>query len=141
MANEIRNYILAIIIFTAFIVGGTSMFIEFKVSKPEFPSDERFERFNDTFNTYLDVNKTTSQVRSRIEQSNATLGVFGGLNSLILTTWNTFKLTASSYSFMNEAFLGTNSIFGIPTWVAGLISTAIVVIIIYGIIKYIFRTG
>jgi len=140
MAEEIRNYIIGIIVFTAFIMGGVALMGELRKSDLGYATDERFSEFNNTFNVYNDLDDSIGNMETGITNTNSTdYGTFGVLNSLIASSWQTLRLMFSSLDFMDNVIGGT-VLFGIPSWMASLAIMAITVIIIFAIFAYIFRS-
>jgi len=138
--SDIGNYIISIIIFTFFIVGGISMIASFSSYDNTFIGDaEKYQEFNNSFNTYDDIQDNVGDIESSIKNTEADAGLFGFLNALIGSAWNTLKLTFSSFTFMTSAFLGLNTVFGIPVWIPTLIGLIITIIIAFAIYKAIFQ--
>ncbi len=137
--NEISKYIIGIIIFTLFIMGGIAMIGEFGLVDPSFIADDRYTQFNDTFNKYTDVTAQADTLQEDIEGADTDWGAFGVLNSLIGVAWNTVTTIFTSFSFMNDAFIGLNTIFGVPIWVSSLIIAIVIIIIVFAIISAIFQ--
>ena len=133
------TYILAIILFTFFIMGGVALIGEFRSADPTFMSDPQTVAFNSTFNRYSSLTTSVNSLQSSISDAGNEWGVFGVLNALIGSAWNALRLLFSSLSFMNAVFLGLG-MFGVPSWVGGLASLVVVVIIAFAIYSAIFRT-
>ena len=133
------HYIIGILVFTLFIVGGVSMISILRQTDDTFASEERFEQFNSTFNVYNDVESKVGQLEDSVTNQEVDLGVFGVLNALINSAWQTLKLSISSFSFMNAVFLGTHTVFGVPAWVGGLLILAVSVMFVFAIFSAIFQ--
>lgn len=134
-----RHYIIGIIIFTLFIVGGVSMLSEQSSVNPSMLTDDKFQRFNQTFDVMGDVTEEVDDLETSIKSSDPDQGLFGVLNSLINSAWNTLSLIFDSFSFMDGVWEGTNKIFGIPVWVATLISGLVTILFAFAIWSAIFQ--
>lgn len=137
--HKVSTYIIGILIFTMFIYGGISMISEFASVDSSFIDANKFSKFNNTFNKYNDVVSETDNLESSITNSDSDFGVFGVLNGLINTAWNTMVTIFSSFSFMDSAFNGLTEFLGVPTWTIGLILSIITIILIFAIIGAIFQ--
>lgn len=136
---KISHYIMGIIVFTFFIMAGTSMILEFRATDATFAVGDEFTDFNDTFNTYSDATSSIGSLETSITGADPDPGAFGTLNALISTGWNTLRTTISSFGFMNNVFLGSNKIFGVPAWIAGLARLVVTVIFVFSIFSAIFQ--
>jgi len=136
---EIRNYIIGIIIFVFFIVGGLAMMGILYKDKASITGDESYTQFNKTFNKLDQVTDKVEGLQSSIEDAEPEQGLFGVLNSLISTAWNSLKLVFTSFGFMNGVFSGMYAIFGVPSWIPALIMLIVVVIIAFEIWRAIFQ--
>lgn len=134
-----RHYIIGILMFTFIIVGGVSMFGEFRSVYPSFGTDDEYDQFNRSFNKLTEVTIQINKLESNINSTDPEPGLFGFLNSLISSAWNTIKLLFSSFDFMDEAFEGLYTMFGVPKWVGNIIMSLITVIISFAIYTAIFQ--
>lgn len=140
MAEEIRNYILGMIVFVAFIVGTVAIVAELRQSDSTFGTTDQFADFNESFNIYDDLNTEVAGLRSTIESRNST-GFFadlGVIDSLISSAWYSLTLIFSSFEFFETAISST-VMFGVPAWIPALAISAITIIIVFAIFAYIFR--
>lgn len=133
------HYIIGIIVFTAFIVGGVSMLSIFREADPTFIDDTRFNQFNETFNVYEDVDEKVGELEEGIQGADTDFGLFGVLNSLINSAWQTLKLTMTSFGFMSSVFGGLYGVFAIPAWAGALILLAVSVMFVFAIFSAIFQ--
>lgn len=133
------NYIIGIILFTIFIVGGVAMISIFNEKDSTFASDEKFTDFNKSFNKMNEVTESVESLEEGITGARPDVGVFGVLNALIQSSWNSLKLIISSFGFMTDVFAALSTVFGIPTWVGTLISLLVTVILVFGIWGAIFQ--
>lgn len=138
MVEEIKKYIIGVIVFTIFIVGGVSLLGYLNDADPTF-SNSDLTQFNKSFNKLNDVTSSTSNLKSSVEEADPDLGFFGVLNALVSSAWNTLKLTFTSFSFMEDVFINGSNIFGIPNWISTLIVGIITTIICFAIYKAIFK--
>jgi len=140
MGNTLPSqYITGIILFTLFITGGLFLISTLKDKNPALITDDTYNQFNDTFNKYDDVSTEVNTLQNTITNSSTDFGAFGVLNSLISTGWNSLKLIFRSFDFMNDAFNGLTSFFGIPSWVGGMIILIVSVMLIFAIFGAIFQ--
>lgn len=134
-----RHYIFGIIMFTFIIVGGVSLLTTLRESDSSFASDSRFGEFNKSFNKMEEVTGEVGTLKSSITGSDPEWGLFGVLNALIMGVWQAIKLIFTGLDFMTTAFFGLTTVFGVPSWVGGLIMLFISVILIFTIWSIIFQ--
>lgn len=128
-----RTYIIGIIIFCLFIVGGVSLLASFGVNSTQVTD------FNTTFDKMNDVTDVTSDLRGSIENADTDFGAFGVLNSLISSAWQSLRLLFTSLGFMEDAYTGLNTFFGVPAWIPALLGSIVIVIIAFAIFGAIFQ--
>ena len=132
--TTIRHYIFGIILFTFFIVGGVSVLYSLGASNPDMISDSRFVKFNESFNKMDLVQEEVSKIETNV---NSTQPGDSPLNNLITGAWQTLRLIGSSFGFMDDVFIATYTVFGIPRWIANVVImllTVLVAFVIYGLI-------
>jgi len=132
--TNIRHYIFGIILFTFFIVGGVSVIVNLAVSNPSMVSDDRFVQFNNSFNKMDLVESRVNAIETNV---NSTTAGENPLNNLITGAWQTLRLIGSSFSFMDDVFVATYTLFGIPRWIGNIVMMLITVLfafVIYGLI-------
>lgn len=134
-----RQYIIGILIFSMFIVGGTSLMSNFFEKDPTFGDKDKFSQFNDTFNIMDDVSDRVDALESSVVSVDTDPGLWGTLSALTLGVWNSLGLLFSSFGFMDTVFNGFESIFGIPGWVGGTIIAIITVMLVFSIISAILQ--
>jgi hypothetical protein len=142
MAGEIlpRHYIYGIIMFTLVIVGGLTLLGDFINESPEIAEDSKYTEFSEALDVQDDILATTEDMRSDIESYDATeFGVFGVLNALINSAWNTLKLLLNSLDFMASAITGGAIVFDIPTWIPTLIIALVTILVVFSIYSAIFQ--
>lgn len=134
-----RHYIMGIVIFTIFIVGGVSMMGIFAETDPTFTDSDKFTQFNDSFDVMSDVTTEVDDLESSITNADTDFGALGVLNSLISGAWQSLRLVFSSFEFMDGVWSGTNYIFGVPIWVASMITLLVTVLLVFAIWSAIFQ--
>lgn len=134
-----RHYLIGILIFTLFIVGGVSIFSILEEGQTGFTDDDRYNRFNRSFNTLNDVTDSVGELENTVDDADTDFGTFGVLNSLINSAWQGLKLMLSSFTFMDDAFEGMEDVFGIPWWIPAIISLLVTVLILFAIYSAIFQ--
>lgn len=135
----LRHYIWGVIAFTLFIVGGVSMLGIMKAEDTTFATEDSYTRFNESFNQLTEVTETVEGLQSGIINAETDFGVFGVLNALISSSWQSLKLTFTSFSLMNAAYTGLSAVFGVPAWIPGLIILSVIVLIAFTIWSAIFQ--
>lgn len=134
-----RHYIIGIIIFTFFIVGGTSMLSLMGAEDAAFAGDEQLQHFNRTFNIQSSITQEVGDLEDSVSQADLDPGPFGMLNALISSSWTSLALMFDSFSFMNSVLDGLSSVFGVPGWIPILIGLIITVILVFAIFGAIFQ--
>lgn len=133
------QYIIGIILFTFVMVAGVAFLAEMNSVDPTFTDDPKMEQFNDTFNKMSDVTSNVDSLQSNIEDADTDFGTFGVLNSLISSGWQTLKLLFSSFSFMDSAYAGLSTFFGLPAWIPLFIGMLVTVMLAFAIYAAIFQ--
>jgi len=134
-----RNYIIGIVMFTFFIVAGMSMLGIFAGYDATFASEEKYTKFNESFNVLNDVSNEVEGLEDTITEADTDFGFFGVLNSLISSSWQALKLLFTSLSFMTNVYGGLTAIFGVPAWIPIIIGLVVTVIITFSIFSAIFQ--
>ena len=132
--TNIRHYIFGIILFTFFIVGGVAFILELATSNPAMIDDDRFTQFNSSFNKMELLQGKVDDIETNINQTEPG---DSPLNNLITGSWQTLRLIGSTFSFMDDIFIATYTIFGIPKWISQIVMmliTALLAFVIYGLI-------
>lgn len=135
-----RTYIYGVIIMMFFIVGGVGILSEFKAADSNFDASDKTGEFNRTFNKIDQVTTEVDDLKSNIEDADTDFGLFGVLNALISSAWQSLKLLFSSFGFMTAIFNGLESVFGIPAWIPLIIGLFVTVTLVFAIYKMIFQT-
>jgi len=134
-----RHYIIGIILFTLFIIGGIAMIGEFRTVDSSFVDNNKFASFNNTFNVYDDVTTEVGGLKGNIENADTDFGLFGVLNSLISSAWQTLRLLFTSFGFMDAVFNGLEGFLGVPGWVGALLILLVTVLLVFAIYSAIFQ--
>jgi hypothetical protein len=134
-----RHYLFGVLAFTLFIVAGVSLLGIFKAQDPSFATDDSYARFNASFNQLEDVSTTVGALQTGITNSDTDFGVFGVLNALISSAWQSLKLMFTSFGIMNDAYNGLSTVFGVPSWIPGLVILAVIIMIAFTIYSAIFQ--
>lgn len=128
----ISDYIVGTIVFTFIIVGCVAMIGLMRQGNPDF-NDERFSKFNSTFNSYDELDRQVNQIQSDVESGDTSWGITDVLNAIVYNAWNTLKNIYNSFGFMTQAILGLNTFFGMPIWIPAMALMAITVLITFSI--------
>lgn len=133
------TYIIAIIVFTLFIVGGISMMTTFRDTDTTYATDDKFSEFNSTFDVYTETTEKIEDLSSSITNADTDFGILGVLNGLILAAWQSLKLLLTNWAFMNTVFMGLYTIFGVPAWIPSLIILAVSVMFVFALYSAFFQ--
>lgn len=134
-----RHYLQGILMFCGVIVLGLSLILAFQDTNSSFVDQPEFDSFNQSYNLFNDLQEETNTLKANVEGADTDFGLFGVLNSLINSGWNSLKLLFTGLSFMNSAFIGLSTIFGLPPIVLGLATTAVSILIFFAIYSVIFQ--
>ena len=109
------------------------------VNSSSLTNDPDYVAFNSTFNKLEATSAQVDTLETGITQAEPEQGLFGVLNSLISTAWNSLKLIYSSFGFMTTAYEGLSTVFGVPVWIPLIIGAVVIVIITFQIWGAIFQ--
>lgn len=138
---KISNYLIGIVLFCFIIVGGVSVMGILRNADSSFGGDH-YSSFNKSFNVMDDIETEVTDLQTGIESTeDQDFGTFGVLNALISKSWQSLRLFVSSFSFMNSAFSGATTVFGVPAWIPTLAGLIIAIVIIFAILSAIFQRG
>lgn len=135
MNAKISTYLVGVVMFTFFIVGGLAMIAMFNDSDSTFIDTNKYNSFNQSVNKYQDVTESLGD----IEESVTSASGGSSLSDLIQVAWNTLKSLPTLFSFMTSAYFGLADFFGVPLWIPALLGTIVVIIIIFAIWGAIFQ--
>lgn len=133
MAVRPSTYIIGILVFTAFIMAGTTFMGTLRESDPTYADDTTFSDFNNTFNVYDEASGEIGTLGAGLTNSTTDFGDLGVLNALIMSAWQSLRLLLSSFGFMNAVFGGLSTVLGVPAWVGGLIILGVTVMFVFSI--------
>lgn len=140
MAEEIKNYLIGIIIATMFIVGTVSLINAFRADNPEMIPSSKFQELNNSFNIQQNLTDEINDLQSSFQNIDSTKwGTFGVLYGLMDSAWQTFKFTLSNFNFITKSMTGFTTILGVPAWFVGLLTLIIIVIVVYEILGAIIQ--
>jgi hypothetical protein len=135
-----RSYVYGIIAFTLVIAGFMAMYADFSAVSPSMLGSPQYGAFNSTFNTYNNVTSSVSILSSGITDADAEIGIFGVLNGLINTAWNSLKFIFTSFGFMSGVAGGLTTVFGVPLWIVSLLLLFVTVMLVFTIWSAIFQS-
>ena len=135
-----RDLIFGIIIFGIILMGGVSLISIFGEKNSAYINDDMFGTFNTTSNTLMqDINTKVSSINSSIGSDTVDPGLFGFLDKLVNTGWNTIKLLGDTLSFADKAYYAISDSLGIPSWIMNSIILLIIVVIIFSVLSAVFQ--
>lgn len=136
-----RHYVFGMIAFAFLIMAGATLIAEFNQGE-QMASSEDIQRFNNSFNKIEEVQDLTGGLQQSIENADTegNWGIFGVLNSLIASAWQTLKTFFASIGFMNAVFTALPAYFpGFPSWIPALVISIIASMIVFAIFSLIFQ--
>ena len=137
---KISTYLIGIIMFTLFVVGGMFMINSIAEYDSSFMEHQRYQQFENIVDQYDKVNESLSGLsagildESQVDQSN-----IGVLSSLIQTAWNGLKALPATFAFMNVMIVNLASFFGVPAFIPGLLILVIGIIVLFSILGAVFQ--
>jgi len=135
----IRHYLIGVVMFCLIVVSGISMLGIMKDKDPTFATSDKYSQFNESFNRLNDVTGAVNNIQAGITNEKGDPGLFGVLNNLIMSSWQSIKLFFLSFGIMNAAYSGLSAIFGIPAWITGLAGLLVTILIGFTIYSAIFQ--
>lgn len=139
MDKGMSEYLIAILIFCLLTSVGLFVMGNFVTKDPTIVDTSVYGDFADKFNKTSKATSEINNLYSDISSKDNNVGLFGFLDTLIGSAWNTLILLGSSFSFMNDAFYGMTKFIGIPIFVPLIITTTITVILLFAIVAALFR--
>lgn len=134
-----RTYVYGLILFTLVTVAGISMLSIYGADNPAALTG-KYTQFNESMNKLADVNTEINSLDTSVQGNDPDPGTFGVLNGLINGAWQTLRLMGSSFSFMTDAYDAMGDIFGVPSWIPGLVALLITAMVVFAIFSAIFQT-
>lgn len=140
MPEELKQIWISVVIFTIFIVGGISIMSLFMSDNPGMIPANDFSEFNNSFNTYADLNSQVGSLDNGVRDTNSTdPGQFGVLNGLINSAWQTLRTTTVSMHFIYSTLGAIPLMFPVPVWFMTLVGLIITITVVYAIWGAIFQ--
>lgn len=133
-----RTYVIGILLFGIIITGFVSLFSQVGDDLRGDESEISVEQFNKTFNQLDNAKESTENLKNKLTGDDKDWGIWGVLNALIGSAWETLKILFTSFSFMNVAFYGL-AMFGIPSWFISGIIAIITTILVFAVISAILK--
>ena len=135
-----RVLISSFIVFTIILLGGIGWMSSLNDAKGGgFVNNEAFSKFNSSFNKYSDVVSSTSALKDNLVDAQPKKGLFGVLDSLIDVAWGGIRSIFSSFTFLTTAWVGLGSVFGLPSWFISLLSSLVIVALVFSVYSLIFQ--
>lgn len=95
---------------------------------------------NKTITYYQGLQSSTETIEGNIKNAETQQGLLGALNGLIQTAWGSLKNLFSTLGFINDYMSYTSTkVLGIPSFVAVLLWSIIIIIIAFSIWSAIFQ--
>lgn len=133
-----RDYLVGIILFTLIIVGGVSLIDIFHSADSAFVDQDKYNKFNETFNIKNEVDTSVQNVRNSIISQNLPAPI-EFIATMFLTAFQALMSLFTSLSFMDAVFTGLYTVFGIPAWVSSLLISLVTIMIVFSIISAILQ--
>lgn len=138
--DDIKSYMIGVIVFVAVISSGVFMFGEFKSLDTSLDSSNELGQFNQSLNKANNITTSVEGIQDSITSVNPdNAGVIGWLNVLVGSAYNGLQAIFGSIDFMSIVADESAEIFGIPTFIISLLLLIIILIIGFGIWAAIFR--
>lgn len=134
-----RDYLYAIVFFVLIIVSVVVLIGEFQAVKPSYVNAEQLSEFNSSFNVQKEIVSKTEDLESNIVNADTDPGLFGVLNALLGSAWNSLRLMFSSFSFMDGVLEGFEKVFGIPSYIHLLVGTLITIMLVFSFLSALFQ--
>jgi len=107
-----RHYVFGIIFFTLVISVGLILISSFAGTQSDFVDNNKYPQFQSSFDKSSNIQSQVTTLQSGV-QSKPDWGIFGVLNSIISSVWNTVTLLFTGLFFMGDVFAGPHMIFGL----------------------------
>jgi hypothetical protein len=135
-----RNIIFGMITFVAILLLGFTIMSEFASKDPSILNDNRYGTFKTKLGIFNNsMNTTLAGFASSVSSDTQDAGEFGWLSSLLGKGWSMMKGIGAYFQFGIDAFNGIAMLLGIPSWVVGIVITAIGVTVGFAIISAVFQ--
>jgi hypothetical protein len=130
--NDIKSYMIGLVLFVVVITGGIFTMISLHSSNPALDSS-RIEAFNTTFNKADNITTAVNDISSSITNAGDKPGALGWFNVLFGSAWQGLKVLFSSLGFVKGLILAVAEIFSVPPAIALLITLLPIIIIVFAI--------
>lgn len=140
--DTIQNYIIGIVLFMIIIGGGTYMFGQFVSVDSTIDTAGDVSRFENNLYLASNVTSAVNQMDSNVQAVTAEdTGVLGWLNALIGSAYEGLRAIGSSIGFMSSAMNEAANMFGIPSFIMGLLGLIILIVLAFAIWIAITKAG
>jgi hypothetical protein len=122
-----RNFVIGMLVFCVFIVGGIYLVGNFGVS------GTKTQEFNATFEKVNDLTSQTESIKASITNSTSSdFGAFGVLNGLINSAWTSLKIVFTTQELAGTVITDSATFLGLPkeALIIGTLITAIIIIFV-----------
>ena len=139
-----RDLMIAGIVFVFFIVSGISLITLYNAELGAVMDDDMLEDFK-VFNRSSDLasaNSSFTHSLDRLEEAanedNPIFAAFGVAGALLEGAWATMSNLVDSFGFITTAIGNLDDVFGVPTFLIGILSMLVTTIILFMIYTLIF---
>jgi hypothetical protein len=136
MNYPISKYLYAAFIFSFFIFGSVTLISQMNTGSG---NQAEIQKFNSTTNKLEELNTQTNIMTSNIDSGIGETGTLGMINQLITTAWNTLKNIPTTFVIITETITSMSGLYGIPSWVLGILTSVIGIMILFGIYAAVFQ--
>ncbi len=134
MIDEIKAYMIGVILFICIMVGGIFVMGGFLSSNPSLDSSQDIERFNNTFELSNQITTSVNGISSNIQDATTSdPGILGWINVFFNSAFRGLAAIGGTLNFMVVAAVEGSTMFGIPGFLIGLLTLIITVIIGFAI--------
>ena len=138
--EDIKGYMIGVIIFIVVITGGVMMFSEFSAVDPTIDSGGQIGQFNRTLNKASNISQSVQGIEDSIEQAGTGRGPLGWLDAIVGSAYNGLKAIGNTMGFVKVAGEDEANIFNIPTIFVTLLGLIVTLIIGFAIWSAITKT-
>ena len=133
--DDLKNYVVGVILFVVVITGGIFMLGSFYDSDSSLDSTGQIHAFNNSFAKASEVTSSVNAMNSslNVDEKDAGFLGLGWINALIGSAFNGLKAVYGSLSFMTVVGSEASGMFGIPYSIVALIVLIITVIVVFAI--------
>lgn len=136
---SISQFTISIILATIIIIGGVGLLSAAYSTHPDATSQAEIGALNTTFYKYDQIQSSAQELKNSITGTNqSSSGSMSAIDSLISGSWNSIKLFYSSFSFVFTFFDGLATMAMVPSWIIGLITAIIIILVGYAVYSLVF---